>query len=92
METKIINGFIWAILSVEEAKEMFEEDSVYTLYPDGTEALIETYEDFKIAKFDGQEFGLELGHEKELLSDWQESCARNNDKRSFDAYLESLID
>ncbi len=89
MEIKIINGFIWATLKASEAKEAFNTDNeIFILHEDESESLIESYEDFKMAKFDNKTFGIELGNESELKSEWEEARDRNNDKRSFEAWIE----
>ena len=90
MNTQIIDGFVWGILDKDETTAEDCIGSTYCLYPDGTEALIETNDDFQTAlEF---EIAVEVGREAQLKSDWQEACARNNETRSFNAWLESLAE
>lgn len=88
---KTINqcGFVWAILNPEEAKnEVLQGNEIFALYNDNTAESIEDYGEFKMAKFNNPIFGIEVGNEKELLSDWHESRERNNETRSFESWLE----
>lgn len=80
------NGFVWAIVPIEQA-----DNATFLLYPDGSEAQIEEedYENVKSEDWLGDcELGIELGQLSELRSDWQEATERNNETRSFDAWLE----
>lgn len=60
---KIVNDFVWLIVT-DKAKEIFNADlfQIYTLHDDGTESLIETFEDFNEALESGLEIGIEGGH------------------------------
>jgi len=84
---KITDGFVWAVLAPEEATEAFAENSLFILYEDGSEAEIETHAEFDEARNKGLVLGIELAHEEELRSEWQEAAARNNETRSFAAWL-----
>jgi len=86
---EIIDGFVWAVLDLTEATEAFKTNEVFILNDDQSETLIESYEQFKIAKFDNKKLAIELGTESELLADWQEATERQNEKRSFMAWLEA---
>lgn len=59
---KIVNDFIWLIVT-DKAKEIFNADlfQIYTLHDDGTEALIETFEDLNEALGNGLDIGIEVG-------------------------------
>jgi len=59
---KIVNNFIWLIVT-DKAKEIFSADlfQLYTLHDDGSEALIETFEDINEALENGLEIGVEVG-------------------------------
>lgn len=59
---KIVNDFIWLIVT-DKAKEIFSADlfQLYTLHDDGSEALIETFEDLNEALENGFEIGVEVG-------------------------------
>lgn len=60
---KIVEGFAWLIVT-DKAKEIFNADlfQIYTLYDDGTESLIETFEDLNVALENGLDIGIECGH------------------------------
>lgn len=59
---KIVNDFIWLIVT-DKAKEIFNADlfQLYTLHDDGSEALIETFEDLNEALGNGLDIGIEVG-------------------------------
>jgi len=59
---KIVNDFIWLIVT-DKAKEIFNADlfQLYTLHDDGTEALIETFEDLNKSLENGLDIGIEVG-------------------------------
>jgi hypothetical protein len=61
--TKVIDGFIWRILSEEEAIHMFEsgEYDLYLLYGDGSEALIYSREELSGALERGMDVAIEVG-------------------------------
>lgn len=60
---KIVNDFIWLVVT-DKAKEIFNADlfQIYTLHDDGTESLIETFEDFNEALENGLDIGIAVGH------------------------------
>lgn len=60
---KIVNDFIWLVVT-DKAKEIFNADlfQLYTLHDDGSEALIETFEDLSKALENGLDIGIEVGH------------------------------
>jgi len=87
---KLINGFVWAIVDQDEAAEYYSNDGeVFELYDDMSEGLILDSTDIVLAVMNGRELGIELGHKSELQSDYDEACARNNETRSFEAWLEA---
>lgn len=88
MNIQITDGFIWAVLDTDEAAEAFAENEVFILHDDGSESLIQSYAEFDEAIDEGRTLALEVGKEQEKLADWQEATTRNNDKRSFTAWLE----
>lgn len=57
------DGFVW-LLVTEKAEEVFSSGlfSLYKLYDDDTEALIETFEDLDLALENGFSIGIEVGH------------------------------
>ena len=59
---KIVNDFVWLIVT-DKAKEIFNADlfQLYTLHDDGSEALIETFEDLNEALGNGLDIGIEVG-------------------------------
>lgn len=54
------DGFLWLVVSRSEAKGIFfdKEREVYKLYDDGSEGLVESYEDIRRH---GDCFGVEVG-------------------------------
>jgi hypothetical protein len=60
---KIVNDFVWLVVT-DKAKEIFSADlfQLYTLHDDGSEALIETYEDLNKSLENGLDIGIEVGH------------------------------
>lgn len=60
---KIVNDFIWLIVT-DKAKEIFNADlfQLYTLHDDGTESLIETFEDLNKSLENGLDIGVEVGY------------------------------
>lgn len=87
MKAEIIDGFVWAVIEPEYTEKDNYTGVAYCLYDDGTEALIEDDTDWDRAHALCR-IGMELGHEAELKSDWQEATARNNENRSFEAWLQ----
>jgi hypothetical protein len=61
---KIVNDFIWLVVT-EKVKTnpllMHNLFQLYTLHDDGSEALIETFEDLNEALGNGLEIGIEVG-------------------------------
>lgn len=60
---RIVEGFAWLIVT-DKAKEIFNADlfQIYTLHDDGTESLIETFEDLNKSLENGLDIGIEVGH------------------------------
>jgi len=91
MNTKTTKGFTWLIVT-EKAKEVFVSGcfEVYRLHPDGSESLIEEYEDLTAAQEDGAEFGIEVGRvpverewaetHHEIISFVQDDIDRENEE------------
>lgn len=65
MNTKIVNGFVW-LLVTNKAKEIYQSGNfaLYVLHNDNSESLIESYAQIN----DAQECGLEIGIEVELFN------------------------
>lgn len=61
--TKIVDGFIW-LLVTKKAKEVFNSGlfSLYVLYDDGTEGQAESLDDINEALANGLDIGIEVGH------------------------------
>lgn len=59
---KIVEGFAWLIVT-DKAKEIFSADlfQLFTLHNDGSEALIETFEDLNKSLENGFDIGIECG-------------------------------
>lgn len=57
------DGFVW-LLVTEKAKEIFNSGlfSLFVLYDDDSEALIEEFEDLNKALENGLSIGVEVGH------------------------------
>ena len=67
--SKIIStdGFLWLDVT-EKAKEIYNVGlfSIYSLHHDGSESLIESHNDLKMALECGNNIGIELGHIDEI--------------------------
>lgn len=61
---KIVNDFIWLVVT-DKAKTnpllMHNLFQLYTMHDDGSEALIETFEDLNVALGNGLDIGIEVG-------------------------------
>lgn len=57
------DGFVW-LLVTEKAKEVFNSGlfSLFVLYDDDSESLIEEFEDLNKALENGLSIGIEVGH------------------------------
>jgi len=88
-------GFIFAIIDGLQAKmRLKNQDSVFRLYSDDTESLIEDENNINDALRDGEKFGAEIGLKSELLQEFEQgeqNRFRNNDFRSFDEWLNDKI-
>lgn len=63
-KTKICaDGFVWLVVDHEQARKLYKADaiSLYTLYNDESEALIESEEKLEEAIEKGLEIGIEVG-------------------------------
>jgi len=60
---KIIDNFVWLIVT-EKAKDIFHSGifELYTLYDDGTESLITSYDEINEALENGLNIVIEVGH------------------------------
>lgn len=90
MSTKIeiIDGFVWSVIDADTAKEAFHANEVVILKDDHSTEKIESYHAFDTALRQERKLAIEIGHEEELKADWREATERNNEKRSFIAWLE----
>jgi hypothetical protein len=92
---KIIDGFIYAIINQEQARQKFKScDCVYILYDDGTESLIEDENELQDAITNKRCIGIEIGLKSVLLSEYEEgeqNRFRNNDETTFNEWLETKL-
>lgn len=93
MKTENINGFIWAVLTEEEALEVYEHDTVHVVYP------LEDYRSFVATQEedlqdDGEEIVLmaKIGGKEELFADYIDGIERNNETRSFEDWCLSILE
>jgi hypothetical protein len=67
MEIKIVNGFVWFLVT-NKAKEVYESNlfELYVLYKDGTESSVHDFETIDdaiaVALYKGLEIGIEGGY------------------------------
>lgn len=63
---KIADNFIWKLVTQEQAEFIFASElfPLYALYDDGSESLIETYDEIKAIFENGNSVGIEVGHIK----------------------------
>lgn len=66
------DGFVWLIVT-DSAKELWSSGAltIYRLYDDGTEALIESYDDINAALENGEDIGVEVAHLGALNDSYQ---------------------
>jgi len=59
---KIVNGFVWLVVT-DKAEEIYFSDlfELYALYDDGSESLIESFEHLTIELDNRIEIGVEVG-------------------------------
>lgn len=57
------DGFVWLVVDHEQARKLYKADaiSLYTLYNDGAEALIESEEKLEETIEKGLQTGIEVG-------------------------------
>lgn len=63
MKTKVVNGFVWLIVT-DVAKEIYVSDifDLFILHDDDSESLIKDFSEINQALEDGQQIGIEVGH------------------------------
>jgi hypothetical protein len=63
MKTRLVNGFLW-LLVTDKAKEIFNSGifELFTLHDDGSESLIDSFEDINKALEDGNDIAIEINH------------------------------
>ena len=68
MRTKVIDGFVWLIVS-HKAKEIWASCTfeLYLLYYNDTESLVESYSDIKYAQENGIDIGIEVGRLVDII-------------------------
>lgn len=64
------DGFVWLIVSSEQARKIFKEDilTLYILYDDESEGVIENEERLEDAIARGCQIGIEVGFISEMIS------------------------
>jgi len=69
MKTKLVNDFIWLIVT-EKSKEIYlsEMFELYILHDDNTETLIEDFMQLNLALEDGEDIGIEIGYIADILN------------------------
>ena len=93
MKTKTTkDGFLFAIIPHEEAKENFDNLQIFKLFPDDVESLINNYRELYDAIDLGIVLGAEIGDIEALRSDYAEAKARNNENRSFEYWIDGKIE
>lgn len=62
------DGFVWLVVEHEQARKLYKADviSLYTLYNDGSEALIESEEKLEETIEKGLQTGIEVGFLSDL--------------------------
>lgn len=63
MKTRIVNGFLWLVVT-DKAKEIFNSGifDLYTIHNDGTESLIESYDNITYALEEGLDIAIEINN------------------------------
>ena len=63
MNAKVIDGFVWLIVT-NKAKEIYQSElfELYILHEDDSESLAESYDDITLALENGLGIGIEVGH------------------------------
>lgn len=94
-ETKIVDGFIFAVIDKETAKDRLKNcECIYRLHSDDTESLIEDENELNDALLDNDKIGVEIGKESEFILEFQDGSQnrfRNNDERNFNQWLDDKI-
>lgn len=89
------DGFIFAIIDGLQAKmRLKNQESVFRLYSDDTESLIEHENEITDTLLDKDKFGVEIGFKPSLLQEFEQgeqNRFRNNDFRSFEEWLNDKI-
>ena len=69
MRTKLVNDFIWLIVT-EKSKEIYLNElfELYILHDDNTETLIEDFMQLNLALEDGEDIGIEIGFMADILN------------------------
>jgi hypothetical protein len=69
MKTKLVNDFIWLIVT-EKSKEIYLSElfELYILHDDNTETLIEDFMQLNLALEDGEDIGIEIGYIADILN------------------------
>jgi hypothetical protein len=69
MTTKLVNDFIWLIVT-EKSKEIYLNElfELYILHDDNSETLIEDFMQLNLALEDGEDIGIEIGFMADILN------------------------
>ena len=69
MRTKLVNDFIWLIVT-EKSKEIYLNElfELYILHDDNSETLIEDFMQLNLALEDGEDIGIEIGFMADILN------------------------
>jgi hypothetical protein len=68
MTTKVVDGFVWLIVS-HKAKEVWSSGTfeMFILNDDGTESVVESYDDIEDAHECGLPIGIEVGRLEDII-------------------------
>jgi len=63
MKAKVVNGFVWLIVTHKAEKILHTSlFALYVLHDNGSESLVEGMFDINFAQMHGLEIGIEVGH------------------------------
>jgi hypothetical protein len=67
MKTRLVNGFLWLVVT-DKAKEIFNSGifELFTLHDDGSESLVDSFEDINKALEYGNDIVIEINHLENL--------------------------
>lgn len=83
------DGTVWGLIDYKDVRDAIEQGhEVCKLYDDDSECVINDDDDYIEMIADELPAGIIIGGYHELKADWQEACNRNNETRSFEAWLQ----